>query len=106
MAASVGKRVLTVKKQPRVVIITTGDELVDVDEQPTPYQIRSSNNYTVKAVLQQHALHADMLHLLDDIETTAVKLNKCLAQYDVIIMSGGVSMGKFDFVPQVLEELR
>ena len=105
MGASVGKEMLLVRRQPKVTIITTGDELVDVGEQPNPYQIRSSNNYTVKAVLQQNALPADMLHIPDDRETTRVKIKDCLSQYDVIIMSGGVSMGKFDYVPQVLEEL-
>jgi len=105
MAASVGKDMLLVQCLPKVVIITTGDELVDVGEQPNPYQVRSSNNYTVKAVLQQNALPADMLHIPDDLETTRVKIKDCLSQYDVIIMSGGVSMGKFDYVPQVLEEL-
>ena len=53
MAASVGKSTLLVKKLPRVVIISTGDELVNVDETPTPYQVRRSNSYAVKAVLQQ-----------------------------------------------------
>ncbi len=105
MAASVGKRELLVKKLPRVVIITTGDELVDVDEQPTPYQVRRSNSYTIKAVLAQNALPANMLHIPDDMEITRTKIKECLELYDVLLMSGGVSMGKFDYVPRVLEEL-
>jgi molybdopterin molybdotransferase len=105
MAASTGKITLRVKKQPTVVVITTGDELIDVHQLPTPYLVRSSNNYTMKAVLQQHALDADMIHIPDNLETTRAKLKDCLAKYDVILMSGGVSMGKFDYVPRVLEEL-
>jgi molybdopterin molybdotransferase len=105
MAASVGKTELTVNKNPKVVIISTGDELVEVNETPTPYQIRRSNNYTIKAVLAQHSLNSDMLHIPD--EPSAIKRNieACLQEYNVIILSGGISMGKFDYLPKGLEEL-
>ncbi len=106
MAASVGKSMLLVKKLPKVVIISTGDELVDVTERPTPYQVRRSNSYAVKAALQQHGLHADTLHIPDEPNETRTQIEKCLTQYDVIILSGGISMGKFDYVPQALEELK
>ena len=106
MAASVGKSMLLVKKLPRVVIISTGDELVNVTETPTPYQVRRSNSYAVKAVLQQHGLHADTLHIPDEPNETRTQIGKCLAQYDAIILSGGISMGKFDYVPQALEDLK
>jgi len=105
IAASIGKETLQVKKLPRAVIISTGDELVEVNAMPTPYQIRRSNSYTIKAVLQQHHLDADMIHIHDDAEMTRQEISRCLEQYDVILLSGGVSMGKFDYVPQVLEEL-
>ena len=88
-----------------MVIITTGDELVDVRDQPTPHQVRRSNNYTIKAVLAQFALQADMLHIPDDLEITRKIIKESLKYYDVLLMSGGVSMGKFDYVPRVLEEL-
>jgi molybdopterin molybdotransferase len=105
MAASVGKAELAVRKNPKVVIISTGDELVEVNEAPTPYQIRRSNNYTIKAVLAQYSQDANMLHIAD--EPSAIKRNieACLEEYDVIILSGGISMGKFDYLPQALEEL-
>jgi len=106
MAASVGKSVLQVKKLPRVVIISTGDELVDVPETPTPYQVRRSNSYAMKSVLQLCSLQPDLLHIPDEPTATKTELEKCLEKYDVIIMSGGISMGKFDYVPQVLEELK
>ncbi len=105
MAASSGKGMLSVRKLPRTVIITTGDELIDVSEQPTVYQVRSSNNYTIKAVLQQYGMLCDMLHIKDDPQITKEQINKCLTTYDVIIMTGGVSMGKFDYVPQAMDEL-
>jgi len=105
MAASVGKSSLLVKKLPRVVIISTGDELVDVTVTPTAYQVRRSNSYAVKAVLQQYSLQADMLHIPDDPNITRTRIEQCLARYDVIILSGGISMGKFDYLPQELDEL-
>ncbi len=105
MAASVGKIELLIKKLPRVVIITTGDELVDVRDQPTTHQVRRSNSYTIKAVLAQDALQADMLHIPDDLEITRKIIKESLKYYDVLLMSGGVSMGKFDYVPRVLEDL-
>jgi molybdopterin molybdotransferase len=105
MAASVGVDQLPVKKLPRVVIISTGDELVEVSATPTPYQIRQSNNHTVKAALQQYGINAALLHLPDEPGVTKEKIKECIDKYDVLILSGGVSMGKFDYVPQVLEEL-
>ncbi|MBS1567010.1 MAG: molybdopterin molybdotransferase MoeA, partial [Bacteroidetes bacterium] len=105
MAASLGLSTLTVKKLPRVVIISSGDELVEVDQTPSAYQIRRSNNYTLKAILQGHAIDADMLHIPDDPAITQREVGRCLGQYDAIILSGGVSMGKFDYIPQALEAL-
>jgi len=105
MAASVGKNTLLVKKLPKVVIVSTGDELVGVGTQPTAYQVRLSNNYTIKSVLQQYQLNADMVHIPDDPETTKDHLYKCIEKYDVILLTGGISMGKFDYVPKALEAL-
>ena len=105
IAASVGQTTLAVKKLPKTVIISTGDELVDIDKTPGPYQVRKSNSYTFGAVLQQQGIKADLLHIADDLTITKEKISHCLEQYDVIILSGGISMGKFDCVPQALEEL-
>ena len=102
--ASVGKTHVLVKKMPKVVIISSGDELVEVNEMPAPYQIRRSNNYTVKAVLQQHGLMAYMLHIPDDPVVTEAEIAQCLKSYDVVLLSGGISMGKFDYIPQALEK--
>ncbi|MHA6249596.1 molybdopterin molybdotransferase MoeA [Pontibacter sp. CAU 1760] len=102
MAAAVGATELTVRKLPKVVVISTGDELVAVEETPLPYQIRRSNSHMVQAALQKYHLHADLLHIPDEVEAIKQHLKECLAQYDVILLSGGISMGKFDFIPQVL----
>jgi len=101
---SVGKTNLLVKKLPRTVIISSGDELVNVNETPNAFQIRKSNNYTIKAVLQQYKLNADMIHIPDDAAITKQQIEKCLKEYDVIILSGGVSEGKFDYIPKALDE--
>ncbi len=105
VAASVGQTELLVRKLPRVVVISSGDELVNVDEQPSPIQIRKSNSYTIKAVLRQYSLDADLLHIPDNQEITKEKLNFCIANYDVILMTGGISMGKFDYIPRALDEI-
>jgi len=105
LLASVGEAELRVKKLPRVVILSSGNELVEVDQDPGPFQIRRSNNYTVKAVLKEHGLEADMLHLPDDKEIIKKQLQICLENYDAILLSGGISMGKFDHIPKALQEL-
>ena len=103
--ASVGKSEVMVKKLPKVVILSSGDELVEVKDTPSLYQIRRSNNYTVKAILNKYHIKADMLHLPDQQEIINTQLKYCLEQYDVILLSGGVSMGKFDFIPNELKKL-
>lgn len=102
--ASVGKTQVLVKKMPRTMIISSGDELVGVDETPAPYQIRRSNSYTVQAALLQQILKADVVHIPDDPEITRNEISTCLQLYDVILLSGGISMGKFDYIPQALEQ--
>ena len=104
-AAAVGKSSLSVKKNPRTVIISTGDELVDIGNTPTTFQVRQSNNYGLRSALRQHGVAADMLHLPDDAAIIEARLADCVRAYDVILMSGGVSMGKFDYVPDALEKL-
>ena len=105
IAASVGKPELLVKKLPRVIAISSGDELVDVGETPKPYQVRRSNGFIIKAALEHFSLHADVLHIPDNPEITKKNISDCLQKYDVIILSGGISMGKFDYIATALQEL-
>jgi molybdopterin molybdotransferase len=105
VAASIGANELIVKKLPAIAIISTGDELVEVSDTPSPYQIRNSNAYAIEAVLKQHSISPTLLHLPDDEKIIKQKLEQTLDEFDVLILTGGVSMGKFDFVPKVLEEL-
>ena len=106
LLASVGETEVRVKRLPRVVIISSGDELVDIGAKPSPYQIRKSNSYTIHAALKQHGIEAGMLHIPDDPEITKNQIQECLHNYDVILLTGGISMGKFDYIPQALEELQ
>jgi molybdopterin molybdotransferase len=106
LVASVGKTELRVKRLPRVVVISSGDELVDVEATPSPYQIRKSNSYMLQAVLAGQGLKADIRHIPDDPEIIKQQLQICLQNYDVLLLSGGISMGKFDYIPQALKDLQ
>ncbi|MGH2642654.1 MAG: molybdopterin molybdotransferase MoeA [Chitinophagaceae bacterium] len=106
LAASIGKTKLTVKKLPHILMITTGDEMVSANAKPAPYQLRRSNDSTIKAVLLRYKLKVDTLHLNDNYSLIKKELAGCLQEYDIILMSGGVSMGKFDYVPKALQELK
>jgi molybdopterin molybdotransferase len=106
LLASVGKSEVSVFKNPVAAIISTGDELVDIDQIPLPYQIRKSNSYLLAAALEELGCQADLFHFKDDEKEIKEKLNEVLNKYELIILSGGVSKGKFDFIPQVLESLK
>lgn len=105
IAASVGKAQLKVKRLPRVCILSSGDELVPIEQTPDEYQVRRSNNYAIASILLQHRIHASMYHIPDEKETIRTALSKCLKENDVLILTGGVSMGKFDYLPEVFDEL-
>lgn len=104
LAASVGKSALLVRQLPKVAIISSGDELVSVETVPHTFQIRTSNSYTIKAILQQFDLVADIVNIPDDAAITKSQITRCLANYDVLLLTGGISMGKFDYIPQALED--
>jgi molybdopterin molybdotransferase len=106
VAATVGKARLQVSRLPRTVIISTGDELVEVTETPLPHQIRRSNEHRLRATLARFGIAADTLHLRDDLEEVRQELAQVLEQYEVVILSGGVSEGKFDYLPRALTDLK
>ncbi len=103
--AAVGKSKVIVKKIPKVCVISTGNELVEVSETPLPHQIRKSNTISLFAALQKQQIEAELIHLQDDIESIKKELTHILKAYDVVMLSGGVSKGKFDFIPEVMESL-
>ena len=105
VAATVGRQHLRVAQFPPAIIISSGDELVDVYRTPLPHQIRKSNEHRLRATLRNWGIPADTAHLVDDPDIIRRRMEEFLGQYRVIIMSGGVSEGKFDFIPQALEAL-
>jgi molybdopterin molybdotransferase len=103
--ATVGKSVVKVAKQPKVIIVSTGNELVGVDEIPAEHQIRRSNVFTLVSLLEKLKIKAETAHILDEKEALKSNIQSFLNDYDVLIFSGAVSMGKFDFIPEVLTAL-
>ncbi len=106
VAASAGMARVRVSSQPAVVVVSTGNELVEPGEPIAPHQIRRSNAYAVAAALRQRGFQrvADD-HLPDDAQRLRERLRVHLNTHEVLIVSGGVSMGRFDLVPKVLEEI-
>nr|BFF39318.1 molybdopterin molybdotransferase MoeA [Tenacibaculum mesophilum] len=103
--ATVGKATVKVAKQPKVMIVSTGDELVDVNEYPLDHQIRRSNVYTLVSLLNDLKIPADTAHITDEKQILKENIASFLQEYDVLLFSGAVSKGKFDFLPEVLDEL-
>ena len=106
IAAAIGKAQLKVNQLPKMVIFSTGDELVDVDEKPMQHQIRRSNVYGIQATLKEWGVAADLQHLTDDKSSMLKEISVALESYDLFVFTGGVSKGKFDYLPEVLEELQ
>ncbi|HAS42141.1 MAG TPA: molybdopterin molybdenumtransferase MoeA [Microscillaceae bacterium] len=106
VAVSVGKSTLKVTQKPKIAIVSTGNELVGIDETPEPYQIRRSNSYALASALSKIGIKADIWHLPDDQQLIEEKMSEIFRDFDVIITSGGVSKGKKDFVPWVMEKLQ
>ncbi len=105
IAASIGKSVISVRKNPKTCIISTGDELVDIKQIPLAHQIRKSNVFAINSFLKRYNIEAELFHLDDDLPKIEQHLEEVLNEFDLIILSGGVSKGKFDFIPNALINL-
>ncbi len=103
--ATVGNSVVKVVKQPKVMIVSTGDELVGVAETPLAHQIRRSNVFTLVSLLKRLHIPSETDHITDDKPILKSKIATYLKEYDVLLFSGAVSKGKYDFLPEVFEEL-
>lgn len=106
VAATIGKVHLKVLKLPKVAVISTGDELVEVGEKPLAHQIRKSNVHNLAAAVSQRGIIPDLFHLPDEKIAIHEILSKLLESHDALLLSGGVSAGKLDYIPEVLEELK
>jgi molybdopterin molybdotransferase len=106
VAASAGLPRLEVAADPAFMIIATGDELVEPGEPIAEHQVRSSNAYGMTAVLRARGYERIGIdHIVDDEARLHERLSLHLSTHDVLILSGGVSMGKFDLVPKALTAL-
>jgi len=104
--ASFGYAQVKVGRRPRVAIMATGSELVDIDQKPGKDQIRDSNNYTLAAYAKLAGATVDRLPLAgDDTEELKKQMAVAAERSDVLITSGGVSMGVYDFTKAALKEL-
>ena len=106
LAASVGCSKLQVYKRPRVAILTTGDEIVPIDASPGPTQIRNSNSYSLATQIQQAGGQPVLLPIAPDEPTRLRELIEEGLRSDLLLMTGGVSMGRYDLVEQVLSEMQ
>ncbi len=103
--ASLGKRFVEVYRPPRVAVLTTGDEVIDIDKPLSDGKIRNSNAYTLVALLRDIGCEVDNLGIARDDKTELKQKISDGLNADVLITSGGVSVGKYDFVMDVLKEL-
>jgi len=101
-----GQPTVEVTAPPSIAVISTGDELVDVGVPLADYQIRSSNDRAIAAALETRGC-TDVIRarLPDDPQALLERIGQLHADHDVLILSGGVSMGKFDYVPAILQQL-
>jgi molybdopterin molybdotransferase len=102
--ATFGHSEVTVFAAPSVAVVSTGDELVEVDERPAPGQIRNSNASMLWAQCRQLGLEVRMLPHLPDEQEAIRRAVEAGLECDLLILSGGVSMGEFDYVHTVLKK--
>jgi molybdopterin molybdotransferase len=106
LLASVGMSKIDVLEFPKAAIISTGDELVEIEKKdPEVHQIRRSNAYAIQAAMKQMLWKGTQYHLPDKKDFLRDSLAAILADNEVLILSGGVSKGKFDYVPLALTEI-
>ena len=105
LAAAAGKARVMVYRQPRVAILSTGDELVEVAEKPGPSQIRNSNSYSLAALVAECSGEPVQLPIAPDEQGKLTELIEQGLKADMLLLSGGVSMGKFDLVELALNTL-
>jgi len=106
IASSAGKSHLLVYSRPQVAVLATGDEIVDIDVPPAPYQIRNSNSYSLAAQIQAAGGEPALLPIAPDDPERLRELIADGFEAELLLLTGGVSMGKYDLVEQVLTDLQ
>jgi len=105
VAASIGASTIQVWDRPRCSILATGGEIVAVDQTPQPTQIRNSNNPMLSALLTRFCGEVRDLGVVPDDRTAIAERIRDGLHDDVLFVTGGMSMGKYDYVPSILKEL-
>jgi molybdopterin molybdotransferase len=106
LAASAGRACLRVYAKPRVAVLTTGDEIVGLDADPGPTQIRNSNSYSLAVQILAAGGTPVLIPIAPDEPQRLRQLIEQGLQSDLLLLTGGVSMGRYDLVEQVLAELQ
>lgn len=106
LAATAGQSRVEVYKRPQVAVLTTGDEIVSIDATPGPTQIRNSNSYSLAVQIRNADGEPVLLPIAPDEPRKLRALIEEGLKSDLLLMTGGVSMGRYDLVEQVLEELK
>jgi molybdopterin molybdotransferase len=102
LLATVGHSRARVTRRPTAVIVATGDELADVEDTPLPWQIRLSNPWAIEALLKPWVASSLRLRCADDVDALRATLLPALREHALVFITGGVSAGKRDAVPDVL----
>lgn len=107
VAAACGCLSLRVSMIPRIAVVTTGDELVDISNaSPAPHQLRRSNDHALRAALVEAGYsRVECVHLRDVEHEVEARLKRIVAEHDIVITTGGVSKGRYDLLPAVLAKL-
>lgn len=103
--AMTGRSAVSVARRPAVAILATGDEIVDISETPAPHQIRNSNSYMLRALVRSTGGTPTVLPVAGDTREALEPLLERGLQHDLLIITGGVSAGKYDLVKPVLRDL-
>jgi molybdopterin molybdotransferase len=103
--ATMGQTFVPVFAKPRIAILATGDEILSLNEQPAPYQIRNSNSYMLAALVRASGGVPTILPVARDSKEALLPLLKEGLSHDLLIVTGGVSAGKYDLVKPALRDL-
>ena len=101
----IGIEKISVYRNPKIAVVATGDELISVGEKLTPGKIYESNSHMIQAALKSIGFECEIHRVIDNFEATKSLFSQLISENDLIIAAGGISVGDYDFVGKVLEEL-
>ncbi|MBL1281059.1 MAG: molybdopterin molybdotransferase MoeA [Fluviicola sp.] len=105
LLSGLGLEKVKVISQPKITVIVTGNELTPLGQELKEGKIYESNSYTLRSVLQSVGYNSEVLRVKDDFEDTKRVISNAIEKSDVVIMTGGISVGDYDFVGKALESL-